>query len=110
MKDRRLGILDLIDELRSLDALFYVAWCADETYPRFWLREWCGFNGWVSYATAESVRDAIWDGRLIVPKPCTTQPKTEGRIYPIKRSAPRLETKKPHASYALATIETVFVR
>lgn len=110
MKDKRLKVLDLIDELRSFDALFYVAWHADDPFPKFWLREWCGFKSWVSFATAESVRDAIWDGRLKAPKPCATSPKTEGTIYPIKRSAPRLGTKKPLARCEFSVIETVFVR
>ena len=112
MKDKRLRmrILTLIDDLHSLDALFYVSWCADEPYPRFWLREWCGFKSWVSFATAESVRDAIWAGNLKAPKPCTTSPKTKGKIYPIKRSAPRLKTSKPLAKCEFPVIETVFVR
>lgn len=110
MKDKRLKMLDLIDELRSLNALFYVSWHADDPAPKIWLREWCGFKDWVSVATAESVRDAIWDGRLIAPETCTMSPKNEGRIYPIKRSAPRLGTKKPFVRCDFTVIETVFVR
>lgn len=85
--------LKIIEDLQKFNAVILVVWHAGCTYPRLWLKEWCGVRSSVSIGTAEMIRDAILAGKLF-PADVVMRP-----VY-----------RKLHPAAVETYVETVFVR